>query len=213
MRIFLHKGGATVDLSAVLDDTFSSSQVEEMRRAFGGIQKIDPSSETYRKMIALLDRLDQEQLKTLASAGIKFVSNLARNRVKDASGEELRARAKQVYESALRRASDPSARAQAKEDYEATLRKIGGVDSYDASQYEVIEARRWKNRKTGATASIYGAVPWGGGNGAKEDWEIQTTGFTVRNLRTGTVGIGRVPWASRSEAEAWVEKENARLSR
>jgi len=73
----------------------------------------------------------------------------------------------------------------------------------DAPSFSIIESRRWKNKKTGATASIYGAVPYGN-ESDKKNWEIETVGFTARNERTGQVGIGRAPWKSRGEAEAWL---------
>ena len=77
--------------------------------------------------------------------------------------------------------------------------------------YEVVESKRWKNHVTGETASIYGAVPWtrSADEGA---WSMETVGWTVRNTRTNTVGVGRVPWGTRTEAQQWADTENARLS-
>lgn len=63
------------------DAAFSSSMIEQLRSEYSKIDKVDPEGESFKKLRALLDRLDQEQLKQLAGAGIKFVSNLARNRV------------------------------------------------------------------------------------------------------------------------------------
>jgi hypothetical protein len=68
--------------------------------------------------------------------------------------------------------------------------------------YEPIEYVRWKNTVTGATASIYGAVPWTSARD-KANWITETVGWTVRNLKDGTVGIGRVPWKTYAEAEEW----------
>jgi hypothetical protein len=75
-------------------------------------------------------------------------------------------------------------------------------------RYEVIESKMWK-RDDGASASIYGAVPWTSAAEEKR-WKIVTRGYTVRDNVSGTVGIGRQPWKTREEAQAWVDKGNAR---
>lgn len=75
---------------------------------------------------------------------------------------------------------------------------------------EVIPSRRWKNKRTGATASPYGAVPWTGAPGdRKEDWELENVGWTIQ-WADGTTGIGRVPFPTREEAEDWLERDRAR---
>lgn len=78
------------------------------------------------------------------------------------------------------------------------------------ARYEVIESKAWK-RDDGKTASIYGAVPWVTPSEEKR-WKMITRGYTVRNNVSGTVGIGRQPWSTRGEAQAWVDKENVRLA-
>lgn len=78
-------------------------------------------------------------------------------------------------------------------------------------RYEVIPSVRWFHKPTGRTASVYGSCPWFDGT-AEADWERQVTGFTVRDNRRNTVGIGRKPWETREEAEAWVAAEHARLA-
>lgn len=75
---------------------------------------------------------------------------------------------------------------------------------------EVIPARHWLHKASGLRASIYGAVPWTGAAGnTEEDWEMVTSGFTWLN-DNGTVGLGRVPAATREEADAVMERMNAR---
>lgn len=76
------------------------------------------------------------------------------------------------------------------------------------ARYEVIESKTWK-RDDGATASIYGAVPWTSSSEEKR-WKIVPRGFTVRDNVSGTVGIGKQPWATRAEAQAWVAAQTAR---
>ena len=73
---------------------------------------------------------------------------------------------------------------------------------------EIIESRRWKNARTGATASIYGAVPWTR-QGDRDDWEVETVGYTIQ-WEDGTIGIGRAPFPTREEAEAWLERDRTR---
>ena len=78
---------------------------------------------------------------------------------------------------------------------------------------EVIPSKRWEHKTTGRTASIYGAVPWTGGRGDREeDWEMKTVGWTIR-WSDGTTGIGRQPFKSRREAQDWLDKYDARMRR
>jgi hypothetical protein len=84
--------------------------------------------------------------------------------------------------------------------------------SYDrrtaAAEDEVIESKHWKHKLTGATASLYGAVPWSGAKGdKKEDWELVSTGWTIR-WADGTIGRmdGKPPFHSKGEGEAYLEK-------
>lgn len=67
--------------------------------------------------------------------------------------------------------------------------------------YEVLRAVVWRNVLTGATASIYGAVPWRSAN-ERNAWTMTETGWTVRNPLTGQVGIGRAPCKTFAEANA-----------
>ena len=62
-------------------ESFSASQIAALKAEYSKINGIDPSSDTYKKLIAMLDRLDLKSLKSLAGAEIKFVSKLAQNRV------------------------------------------------------------------------------------------------------------------------------------
>ena len=67
--------------------------------------------------------------------------------------------------------------------------------------YEVLESRVWRHT-SGSTASIYGAAPWTALADAP-NWEVVSRGWTVRNPYTGQVGIGRQPFATREEADAY----------
>lgn len=75
---------------------------------------------------------------------------------------------------------------------------------------EVIESRHWKHKETGATASLYGAVPWSGSKGdQKSDWDLVTVGYTIQ-WNNGTIGNGRKPFTSEDEAEKYLKSEAER---
>lgn len=61
---------------------FTKKQLATMRKSFSKIGTVDPSEPTYGKVTRYLDGLSQPLLKQLAGARIKFLSGLARNRVK-----------------------------------------------------------------------------------------------------------------------------------
>jgi hypothetical protein len=71
-----------------MTESFSASQIAALKAEYSKINTIDPSSDTYKKLIAMLDRLDLKSLKSLAGAEIKFVSKLAQNRVARKSVKE-----------------------------------------------------------------------------------------------------------------------------
>ena len=57
-------------------------QIEALRQGWNTIKRIDPSSDSYKGLIAYLDNLPQATLKQLSEAKIHIVSPLALNRVK-----------------------------------------------------------------------------------------------------------------------------------
>lgn len=61
--------------------TFTQTQISALRSEYSRINSIDPCGEAYPKLINLLNKLDQTNLKVLAASNIKFVSKLAANRV------------------------------------------------------------------------------------------------------------------------------------
>lgn len=56
-------------------------QLEELRKEYGAIEKMDPSSQLYDNLLMFLEQLDTAKLNWLAEANIKWLSMLARNRV------------------------------------------------------------------------------------------------------------------------------------
>jgi len=67
---------------SVNEGKFSKEQIEIMRHAYSTLSKMNPSSPTYKKFVKFLDKLPKDELKQLANAKIKFVSILAKNRLK-----------------------------------------------------------------------------------------------------------------------------------
>ena len=72
---------------AELDESFSDSHIEQLRKAYSGLKTIDPSSDSYKRLKKLLDTAPQHHIKKLAGANIPFVSTLAQNRVKSVKEE------------------------------------------------------------------------------------------------------------------------------
>jgi hypothetical protein len=56
--------------------------INTLRKEYGKINFVDPELPAYQKLTSFLDKMTQDQLKQLADAKIKFVSVLARNRIK-----------------------------------------------------------------------------------------------------------------------------------
>ena len=69
-------------------EKFSKQQLDIMRKAYGTLKTMNPSSPTYKKFIKFLGKLPKDQLKQLANAKIKFVSILAKNRLRRESVNE-----------------------------------------------------------------------------------------------------------------------------
>ena len=83
----MHQMGVKKDES-VNEAQFSKDQIEIMRKAYGTLKTMNPTSPTYKKFIKFLEKIPKNQLKQLAAANIKFVSMLAKNRIKGESVNE-----------------------------------------------------------------------------------------------------------------------------
>jgi hypothetical protein len=68
-----------------VDEGDSSSIISTLRSSWNSIERID--NDGYDKLVKLLNSLPQERLQDLADAKIKFVSSLARNRIKKSVDE------------------------------------------------------------------------------------------------------------------------------
>ena len=70
-----------MDEEVKLQEGITPAQISRMKAEYSKIDRIDPSSDNYKKLISMLDKLGKPELQTLSDAGIKFVSGLAKNRV------------------------------------------------------------------------------------------------------------------------------------
>ena len=80
-RAALQQQKKSLSVKEDIGESFSPSQIAALKAEYSKINGIDPDSDTYKKLIAMLDRLDLKTLQSLAGAEIKFVSKLAQNRV------------------------------------------------------------------------------------------------------------------------------------
>ena len=55
--------------------------VDYLRTKMAGVDKMDPDGEPYKKLCKILDNATPEALRVVFAAKIKFVSNLALNRL------------------------------------------------------------------------------------------------------------------------------------
>jgi len=76
-----------------------------------------------------------------------------------------------------------------------------------ARNFEVCAYQFWQH-ETGQTASIHGAVPWTSALD-KSRWKVVEKGFTLYNPNTNQYGIGRKPFDTRQEAQAYADTHRA----
>lgn len=70
------------------------------------------------------------------------------------------------------------------------------------AKYEVVESYVLVHKQTKHRISQFSVLPYG----RNEDWELEPTGWTVFNPFTNQHGVGRVPWKTREEAQAYADK-------
>ena len=61
----------------IIEAGFSQSQIKKLRDAWGTVERIDPTGNTYKKLDAMLEKMSIEELEIIIDAKIKFVSSLA----------------------------------------------------------------------------------------------------------------------------------------
>lgn len=67
-------------------------------------------------------------------------------------------------------------------------------------RYTIVPSRYWLNEKTKTKASIFGSTPWSSASD-KVNWTLTTTGYTIRDNRNGTIGMGKQPARTLQEAQ------------
>lgn len=77
------------------------------------------------------------------------------------------------------------------------------MENNTTKRYEIVPALQWYNHLTGATVSIYGACPYHS-DVEKMQWKIRQNGWTIRDNKTNTIGMGRPPFVFRHEAEKFL---------
>ena len=87
-KVYTDKDRPPFQTSFVNEGKFSNDQIEIMRKAYGTLKTMNPTSPTYKKFIKFLGKLPKDQLKQLAGANIKWISMLAKNRIKGESVNE-----------------------------------------------------------------------------------------------------------------------------
>ncbi len=71
-------------VAASKDEPFTEEHLNKLRTEYAKLDKVDPMQPTYKKLTDYLDGLSDMHLKQIANGNIKFLSGLARNRVKSA---------------------------------------------------------------------------------------------------------------------------------
>lgn len=72
---------------SLTEEKFDKQHIDLLRAAYSDLERVDPTSKAYKRLIDLLNSLPQDKLKQLADANIKFVSVLAKNRIKKSVNE------------------------------------------------------------------------------------------------------------------------------
>lgn len=66
------------NIRKIIEDNISQSQISRLKKEWGSVGRIDVTSQEYKSLEAFMDLLSDQQLKQLASADIKFISDMAR---------------------------------------------------------------------------------------------------------------------------------------
>ena len=71
------------------------------------------------------------------------------------------------------------------------------------TRFDVIPSKAWRNKTTGQKVSPYGAAPWQSPS-ERGNWELIDQGFTIRDNKLNTVGMGRPPFKTAQDAQALI---------
>jgi len=96
---YLKKGwilSESVDETTILEEAmlneFSDAQLAQLKKAYANLDRIDPTSPTYKKLKAMIAKMDAKALEKIARAKVKFVSQIAAREYEVKSGNRLKAK-------------------------------------------------------------------------------------------------------------------------
>jgi len=182
---------------------FTKTHLATLRREYAKINKIDPELPSYGNLIAALDNLTQPQLKQLASAKIKWVSSLARNRIERKENPKRKKTMRKKKRSAKQLANDKrlgrmaKARAKAKRGIGRKRKLKVGRTRLTVKQANPHSRFQKKLASKARTVSARSHL-----------WNIfKCYGKSVRFL--GLTTAGKLQWTIRDAAIIWKSKERA----
>ena len=73
-----------------------------------------------------------------------------------------------------------------------------------ATKVKIVPSMAWVHTENGQRVSIYGACPWTHPRDIQY-WKKRQVGWTTYNIREGTYGLGREPFATREGIEAFLK--------
>ena len=133
----------------ISEEKLSATQISALRQEYSKISKVDPSGEGYKKLTALLDKLDKQSLQDLVDAKIKFVSSLALNRISQKEEDETELEESTVSASQIDRYIDT-------ENWKAIADLLKGLtddehelwakNGYDGRTYELMMKSRERSK-------------------------------------------------------------------
>jgi len=71
---------------------FSDAQLAQLKKAYANLDRIDPTSPTYKKLKAMIANMDVKALEKVARAKVRFVSQIAAREYEKKSGNRLKAK-------------------------------------------------------------------------------------------------------------------------
>ena len=78
---YKEKGGTWKTKSESVSERLDKTHLDMLKQAYNDINKINPNSPAYNRLITMLDKLPKDELQQIADADIKFLSLLAKNRL------------------------------------------------------------------------------------------------------------------------------------
>lgn len=97
---FLRRMGKQGTLPKHYISETNDNLINQLRTAYSNIDRVDPGSEAYKKLINILNSMSLKDLKIISNANIKFVSVLARNRIirKTPMKEDIEIKKKTIFD-------------------------------------------------------------------------------------------------------------------